>query len=80
MDKSTRVCPKEGVGMSKHSQNTIPIWDHRQKIGEAKNEEHAKRKIAGTFQNIPKGWKITVRERDTNLIDLPAGYIFSIHP
>lgn len=64
----------------KHDINAIPIWDHRHKIGEAKSEEHAKRKIAGILQNIPSGWKITVRERDTNLINLPAGYIFSIHP
>jgi hypothetical protein len=32
------------------------------------------------LQHIPKGWKITVRERDTSITDLPPGFIYSVHP
>lgn len=71
----------KGFGLaSMKAKNSAPVWEHRQKITEAKSEKQAKRKIASILQNTPKGWKITVSKRDTNLIDLPAGYVFSVHP
>lgn len=57
-----------------------PIWNHRELIGHASTATGARRVIAGLLQTIPPGWKITVRERDTTVIDLPAGFVFSVHP
>ena len=58
----------------------LPIWDNRQLIGHAASAQAAQRIVRGLLQTIPPGWKITVRERDTTLIDLPAGFVFSVHP
>ena len=57
-----------------------PIWNNRQLVGHAASAAAARRIVAGLLQTVPPGWKITVRERDTALIDLPAGFIFSVHP
>jgi len=45
-----------------------------------KSLKQAEKIIKGLLQTIPKGWKVTVRERDTSIIDLPAGFVYSIHP
>jgi hypothetical protein len=57
-----------------------PIFDNRQIVGHAKTAAQAKRILANALQTIPKGWKISVRMRDTSIIDLPAGWIYSVHP
>lgn len=58
----------------------LPIFNHRQIVGHAKTATQAKRIIADALQTIPKGWKITVRMRDTSIIKLPAGWVYSVHP
>ncbi len=57
-----------------------PIFDHRTIIGYAKSSKQAQKIIVGLYQSIPRGWKVSVVERDTSIIDLPSGFIFSIHP
>jgi hypothetical protein len=57
-----------------------PIFDHRTIVGYAKSEKHAKRIVKGLLQHVPKGWKISVRLRDCSVIDLPHGFIYSVHP
>jgi len=56
------------------------IYDNREIIGQAKTAKQAQRIIQNLLQNIPAGWKVTVRQRDTSIIDLPAGWIYSVHP
>ena len=57
----------------------MPIWNHRQLVGYANTAEQARRILARLI-DTPAGWKITVRQRDTDLINLPAGWIYSVHP
>jgi len=57
-----------------------PIYDHRTVVGYASTPKAAQKVLRGALQHIPKGWKITVRERDTSIIDLPPGFIYSVHP
>lgn len=56
-----------------------PIWNHRELVGYARSAAHAQRMLRSILQ-INTGWKVTVRERDTDLIDLPAGFVYSVHP
>ena len=58
----------------------LPIWNHRNLVGYASTQKQVQRIIYSTFQTIPSGWKVTVKRRDTAIIDLPDGWIFSIHP
>jgi len=57
-----------------------PIFDHQTIVGYAKTSQQAQKFLKGLLQNIPKGWVIDVRQRDTSIIDLPAGFVYSIHP
>lgn len=57
-----------------------PIYDNRRIVGYAKTTKHAEKLLKDMIQHIPKGWRITVRERDTSIIDLPPGFVYSIHP
>jgi hypothetical protein len=57
-----------------------PIYNNREIVGYAKNTTQAKNIIKKALQNIPKNWVISVRLRDTSLIDLPEGFIYSVHP
>lgn len=58
-----------------------PIFNHRTIIGYATNAKQAKMLLNKMLKgSINTGWKITVRERDTSIIDLPAGFVYSIHP
>ncbi len=57
-----------------------PIFDHRIIVGYAKTSQQAQKVLKGLLQNIPKGWVIDVRQRDISIIDLPAGFVYSIHP
>lgn len=57
-----------------------PIYDHRTIVGYARNIKHAQKILESMIQNIPKGWIISVRERDTSIIDLPPGFVYSVHP
>ena len=58
----------------------MPIYDHRHVIGHAKTAAQAARIVRSLLQHVPAGWRVTVRQRDTSIIDLPAGWVFSIHP
>lgn len=58
----------------------IPVFDNRQIIGHAATAKAAARLIKKSLQNIPKGWKVSVKARNTSVIDLPAGWVYSIHP
>jgi hypothetical protein len=57
-----------------------PIFDHRTIVGYAKSPKQAKKIIEGLLQTIPKGWKVTVMERNTSIVDLPASWVYSVHP
>jgi hypothetical protein len=57
-----------------------PIFDNRTIIGYAKNRASATRIVKSKLQNIPKGWIVDVQQRDTSIIELPAGWIYSVHP
>jgi hypothetical protein len=57
-----------------------PIYDHRTIVGHASTAQQAARIVRQAHQSIPPGWRITVRQRNTDLIDLPPGWIYSIHP
>ncbi len=58
----------------------IPIYDHRTVVGYAKTARQAERLVRALLQTIPPGWSVTVRMRDTGIVDLPAGWIYSVHP
>lgn len=58
----------------------LPIFDHRTIIGYASNAKQAHHIVRGMLQTIPAGWRITVRARNVDLIDLPAGWVYSVHP
>lgn len=58
----------------------MPIFNNRDVIGYAKTAAQAARIVRGLLQTIPAGWKISVRARDTSIVDLPAGWIYSVHP
>ena len=57
-----------------------PIYDHRTVIGYAKTSTQAKKIIKSLLQTIPKGWAVTVKERNTDIVDLPSGWVYSVHP
>jgi hypothetical protein len=57
-----------------------PIYNNREILGYAKNATQAKKILKKTLQHIPKNWVISVRLRDTSLINLPEGFIYSVHP
>jgi hypothetical protein len=56
------------------------IYDNRTAIGKAKTAKQAEKIIRKLLQHIPNGWKITVFERNTAIINLPAGWVYSVHP
>ena len=58
----------------------IPVYDNRTIIGYASTKTQAEKTVKKLLQTIPKGWKISVRMRDTSIIDLPAGWVYSVHP
>lgn len=58
----------------------FPIYDNRLIVGYASSKLAAEKLLRQTLQHIPKGWKIVVQERDTSIIDLPAGFIYSVKP
>jgi hypothetical protein len=58
----------------------MPIYNNREIIGYAKNTKHAKTVIRKQLSTITKGWTISVGVRDTTIINLPDGFIYSIHP
>lgn len=60
--------------------NMTPIYNHRELVGYAKTAKQAQKMLRSILQSVPAGWKITVRARDTSIIDLPAGFIYSVHP
>lgn len=56
------------------------IYNNREIVGEANTPAQAIRILRGLLQGIPAGWKISVRQRNTDIIDLPAGWVYSVHP
>ena len=58
----------------------MPIYNHRTIVGYAKTEKQAIRVVRGLLQFVPSNWKVTVARRNTDLIDLPSGWIYSVHP
>lgn len=57
-----------------------PIYDHRRLVGYAKTSKQAERVLRKMLQHIPPGWKISVKERDCSVVDLPPGFVYSVHP
>lgn len=57
-----------------------PIFDNRTIIGYAKTAKQAERIVKSLLQTVPLGWKVTVRARNTDIVNLPAGWIYSVHP
>ena len=57
-----------------------PIYDNRQIIGFAKTAKQAQKTVKACLQSIPKGWKVSIAERNTDIIDLPSGWVYSVHP
>ena len=53
------------------------IYNHREIIGYAKTVAQAKRIISKAI-TIPKGFKLQVFERNTELTGLPAGFVYSV--
>ena len=58
----------------------IPIWDHRTVIGSAATAAQAARVVRSRLQTIPAGWTVSVRARDTSIVQLPAGWVYIVHP
>lgn len=58
----------------------LPIFDHRQIVGYASSAKQAEKYLRYILQHTVKGWKISVHMRNTDVIDLPAGWVYSIHP
>ena len=58
----------------------LPIYDNRLIVGYAKTIKQAKNFLKDNLQTIPKGWKITVQLRNTDIVNLPIGWIYSVHP
>lgn len=58
----------------------MPIYDNRMIIGYAKTQAQAKKLILSKLQTIPKGWTVSVKPRNTDIIDLPNGWVYSVHP
>lgn len=58
----------------------LPIFDHRQIVGYASTAKQAEKIVKGLLQTIPKGWRVSVKLRDTAIVNLPVGWIYSVHP
>jgi len=57
-----------------------PIYDNRMIVGYASTAKQAQKTVSKLLQYIPKGWKVSCRMRDTSIIDLPVGWVYSVHP
>jgi hypothetical protein len=55
----------------------MPIWDHRMIVGYARTRKQAE-KILKKEMNIHPLFNLKVFKRDTDLIDLPAGWVYAI--
>lgn len=56
----------------------LPVYDHRLIIGYAKSAQAAQRLARQAHQGTPSGFQVVARRRDTSIIDLPEGWIYSI--
>jgi hypothetical protein len=54
-----------------------PIYSHREIIGYAKTVAQAKKLIAKKI-NVTKGFEISVFERNTEISNLPSGFVYSV--
>ena len=57
-----------------------PIYDNRLIVGYASTAKQAQKLVEKLLQHTPKGWKVSVRQRNTDIIDLPGGWVYSVHP
>jgi len=53
------------------------IYNHREIIGYAKTAKQAKKIIAKTI-TVTKGFEIAVFERNTEITNLPSGFVYSV--
>ena len=58
----------------------LPIYDNRLIVGYAKTAKQAQKIVARLLQHTPRGWKVSVRLRNTSIVDLPEGWVYSVHP
>lgn len=58
----------------------MPIYDNRKIVGYARTAKQAQKIVASLLQHTPKGWRVSIRMRDTSIIDLPSGWVYSVHP
>lgn len=58
----------------------LPIFDNRQIVGYASTAKQTEKIVRGLLQTIPIGWRVSVKMRDTAIIHLPAGWVYSVHP
>ena len=54
-----------------------PIFDNRTLVGFARSKAHAEKVIRHTVQ-VDRRARLHIWDRNTDLIDLPAGYVFAI--
>lgn len=55
----------------------MPIWDHRMIVGYARSKKQAE-KILKKEMNIHPLFNLKVFKRDTEVVDLPAGWVYTI--
>ncbi len=58
--------------------NKLPIFDHRRIIGFASSAKQAKSIVKSSLSSIPAGFEISVRLRDTSVVDLPEGFVYCV--
>lgn len=58
----------------------LPIYDNRLIVGYAKTAKQAQKIVSSLLQHTPRGWKVSVRLRDTSIVELPSGWVYSVHP
>jgi hypothetical protein len=62
------------------SNSVYPIYDNRLVVGYAKTKSQAEKVVFNLLQTIPKGWRVTAQMRNVEIIDLPVGWVYSVHP
>jgi alkylated DNA nucleotide flippase Atl1 len=55
-----------------------PIFNHREIVGYASTAAQAAKIVKKTYQHIAPGFRVIAKQRDTSIVDLPAGWVFSI--
>lgn len=55
----------------------MPIWNNREKVGEAATAQAARRKLRKIL-DIKPGFVLHVWQRQTDIVNLPSGWVYSI--